>query len=121
MLKRISKVFTFQGIFLAILYCFLNSEVQEVAKRSIERTFLRYDVRWHRGPNTAEMTEMRFATLQRRPPQPFYSPDAEPPLLETIDCPTIPSSEHLPLTLQLENSETHNCHATSVKVELNFA
>ena len=105
-------------MFLAILYCFLNSEVQEVIKRSMERTLLRYDIRWFREPNTAEMTEMRFATLQRRPPQPFHLPD-EGPLLETVDCPTIPSSEQRPL--QRENSDTHNCQAAFVKVELNFS
>lgn len=44
-----------QGIFLAILYCFLNSEVQQVIKRRLEVFLIRYDV--ERG---REVTELKF-------------------------------------------------------------
>ena len=38
------QLIPFQGIFLAILYCFLNSEVQEAVKRQVQRNSTRNDI-----------------------------------------------------------------------------
>ena len=48
-----TKTFFLQGIFLAILYCFCNSEVQDTIKRHIRRILTRKEVRRSATLNTS--------------------------------------------------------------------
>ena len=67
-----------QGIFLAILYCFLNSEVQDVIKRHLAIFLIRYDV--ERG---RELTESKFLS-QCKPTTPLPLPiTTQPPDFQT--------------------------------------
>ncbi|TRY63693.1 hypothetical protein TCAL_00396 [Tigriopus californicus] len=63
-----------QGIFLAILYCFCNSEVQDTIKRHIRRISTRHDVRRGATINSSRYNRERAGTLSgANPPGPRQS------------------------------------------------
>lgn len=53
-------ILTFQGIFLAVLYCFCNSEVQDTIKRLIKRITTRHDVRRSATINSSRYARDRY-------------------------------------------------------------
>ena len=55
----------FQGIFLAILYCFLNSEVQEVIRRHWNRFMTKHDIYRRRAADGTESTPFKNLCARR--------------------------------------------------------
>lgn len=107
-----------QGVFLAILYCFLNSEVQEVIKRHLNRLMTSHDI--HRNTEAAGL-EMRF--LQKR-----IGPTKNDASHETIP---LKNNTAQPTEVQVEENQAAengnktsepilNGNETIVQVELNY-
>lgn len=100
----------FQGIFLAILYCFLNSEVQEVIRRQFNRLAANHDI--YRAQTEAGETAHFRCLVQRKATSPHEMKLAK---LEESNQ----SEELVPLNNGAPDGAQADNNGTQCKVELN--
>ena len=108
--------FPLQGIFLAILYCFLNSEVQDVIKRHIKRFTTRHDIyrATHTEAEAGPNAHFRTSILRGNRRAAAITADGEPSnrrisrneiiIPETITCDI---DEELTVPLKKDTSNAH--------------